>query len=174
MTESTLNDIVELPKKTDAQWLEEVRAAHGARAAFYYAIFNELRDELGEETALKLLGQTCRKLGLKKSKAYKPQLKDHSAEGFCTFFCSHGSVNNKIFEMESGEPSESEEGAVAYLCRCPLVEGWRNQGVPTDDIEKLCEAAMEFDYGTLEGLELEGHFETLISKGDNRCKLVVK
>jgi hypothetical protein len=76
--------------------------------------------------------------------------------------------------MEAGEPSENKDGAVAYLCRCPLVEGWRNQGVPVDDIEKLCKAAMEFDYGTLEGLELEGHFETLISKGDNRCKLIVK
>jgi len=165
---------VDTPHKSDDQWLEEVRAAHGARAAFYYEMFCELKAEFGEEKALEVLGKTCRSLGLKKAKLYSSKLPDHSAQGFCNYFCSHGSVNNKIFEMESEETSNGKSEGIAYLCRCPLVEGWKAQGVSGDDIEKLCSAAMEFDHGTLEGLSLEGEFETLISKGDSACKLLVK
>jgi len=166
--------MVDLPHKTDKEWLEEVRAAHEGRAAFYYAMFCELRDEFDEETALKIIGKTCHKLGLKKSKTYKPRLADDSAETFCTYFCYHGSVNNKIFEMEAKQIISDGQDPVAYLCRCPLVEGWEKQGVSPQDIEKLCKAAREFDYGTLEGLGLAGHFETLISKGDECCTLIVK
>ena len=163
---------VEMPRRTDNEWLEEVRAAHGARAAFYYEIFCQLRKEFGEEKALDVLGKTCRSLGLKKARLYRPNLSDHSAQGFCTYFCTHGSVNNKIFEMKS-DCSLDDSSAIAYLCRCPLVEGWKKLGVDDEDIKKLCDAAMEFDYGTLEGLSLDGEFETLISRGDEACKLVV-
>ena len=156
-----------LPHLSDEQWLQEVRDAHAIRAAFYYGIFCELRAAYGEEAALQHIGKVCREMGKKKRERYLPEIGDGTPREFCTYFCDHGSVNNKVFEMEP-------RGEKALLKRCALVDGWKAQAIPEEDIAKLCKAAREVDHGTLEGLGLAGDFETLIAEGADCCTLKVR
>jgi len=161
------------PHRTDDEWLELLRDAHAARAALMHALFVELRDELGPERALELIGRACHHLGLAKRARYEGYLgDDRSPARFCRVLVEHSDVAAALFQMAPG-PVE-DDGAVALLGRCVLVDGWRRLGVPDDEIAQLCTAARRIDHGTAEGLALTASFDSLISEGDDCCAMRVR
>lgn len=159
------------PELSNDEWLEEVRNAHFKRAEFYYRIFVEMRESCGEERALEMIYSATYKAGCAQKQSYENDMKKNTPDEFCTIFCTHSPVGNKLFEMECGE-SEGE-AATANLGRCALVEGWQKLGVEADDIKKLCDAANGTDFGKVESLGLKGEFTELISRGDKRCHMRV-
>ena len=162
----------DLDRMTTEEWLDALRYAHSIRATFIYRVFQEMRTELGEEKALNMIGKACRQMGLAKRERYRAQLTDDRPGTFCDLFCNHSPVARKLFEMEVG-PDE-EKTASAFLNRCTLLDGWRKLNVPPDDLEKLCRATREIDYGTIEGAGFTGEFTELMSRGDARCHLIVE
>ncbi len=160
------------PHLSDEEWMQAVRDAHAVRAEFYWRIYSELKEKLGEEEALNLIGRACYQMGLNKRERFEGQLADDTPQTFCAVFCTHSPVGCKLFEIVKGE--ETADAGSVHLTRCALIDGWEKLGVPEHEQAKLCRAAREVDHGTLAGLGFEGEFEELLSEGGGKCLLRVR
>lgn len=149
--------------------LSALRSAHAARAELFYRVYQELLLLLGQEEALAVLGRACRQTGLAKQQRYESYGAHESPEAFCEALIGHSEVAAALFDMAPGATAASVK-----LQRCVLVDGWRKLGVPDEEIALLCRAAREVDYGTLEGLGLQGEFSELLSEGGACCHLHVE
>jgi hypothetical protein len=54
---------------------------------------------------------------------------------------------------------------------CPLVSAWQKQGCPDEEIDKLCDWAMEGDRGIAEAFGCELDLAKTIARGDGVCEL---
>ncbi|MBI4700604.1 MAG: L-2-amino-thiazoline-4-carboxylic acid hydrolase [Deltaproteobacteria bacterium] len=64
-----------------------------------------------------------------------------------------------------------EDGAVQRMRHCALVEAWREIGFSTEQIDLLCDIAMEGDRGRAAAHGLELAIEQRIGRGDPCCTL---
>lgn len=73
------------------------------------------------------------------------------------------------------EVISSEEGrAVVHFHACPLVDAWKDYGLPAERVAQLCRLARKGDHGRISTLpELELEFTQLIGDGDPVCALVI-
>ena len=54
---------------------------------------------------------------------------------------------------------------------CPLVSAWKKQGCSDEEIDRLCDWAMEGDRGIAEAFGCTLELEKTIAKGDDRCRI---
>ncbi|MCL1814318.1 MAG: L-2-amino-thiazoline-4-carboxylic acid hydrolase [Treponema sp.] len=57
---------------------------------------------------------------------------------------------------------------------CPLVSAWQKQGCSGEEIDKLCDWAMEGDRGIAEAFGCELELRKTIAKGDGICQIRFK
>ncbi|MCL2472543.1 MAG: L-2-amino-thiazoline-4-carboxylic acid hydrolase [Treponema sp.] len=57
---------------------------------------------------------------------------------------------------------------------CPLVNAWKKQGCSDEEIDKLCDWAMEGDRGIAETFGCELELKKTIAKGDGVCQIRFK
>ncbi len=75
----------------------------------------------------------------------------------------------KIFEMEVKACDENKlEVEFNY---CPLVEAWKKQGFSNEEIDLMCDCAMDGDRGIAESHGYEFKLGKTIAKGDDICEV---
>mgnify|MGYP006350397347 CR=1 FL=1 len=57
----------------------------------------------------------------------------------------------EVGPVQGGRASLEPGEAVLAMSRCPLVDEWRDMGLPDRDVETLCRIAHAVDFGTWEG-----------------------
>jgi hypothetical protein len=57
---------------------------------------------------------------------------------------------------------------------CPLVSAWQKQGCSDDEIDKMCDWAMEGDRGIAESFGCTLELNKTIAKGDGICQIRIK
>jgi len=57
---------------------------------------------------------------------------------------------------------------------CPLVNAWQKQGCSDEEIDKLCDWAMEGDRGIAEAFGCELRLDKTIAKGDGVCEIRIE
>ncbi|MDR0600015.1 MAG: L-2-amino-thiazoline-4-carboxylic acid hydrolase [Treponema sp.] len=57
---------------------------------------------------------------------------------------------------------------------CPLVSAWRKQGCPPEEMDKLCQWAMEGDRGIAESFGCDLELTKTIARGDGICQIRFK
>ena len=145
----------------------EVRKAIEHRATWMYLLLKEARerglawDDFGREAV--------RKTGsihglLKKEKMADPS----SMDEFQTVFA--GETSRGVFEMEVVKADE--DGYHLDFHYCPLVAAWEKLGASPEDIEHLCDIAMDGDRGEAEEFEdFEFTLGHTIAEGDSVCQI---
>ena len=75
----------------------------------------------------------------------------------------------KIFEMDVKACDEKKLEVEFHYC--PLVTAWQKQGFSNDEIELLCDCAMDGDRGIAEAHGYEFKLGKTIAAGDNICEV---
>jgi hypothetical protein len=126
---------------------EELVAAFKNRAVLYYTIFDELRQEVGEQKAAAILKRATYRRG------------EQIGQQFCQFAPDDFAGLKDAFL--GGVPDEGRlfapkvvrcdaDALDIHLESCPLKEIWEELGLTEHDRTILCEIAGEIDTGTFE------------------------
>ncbi len=146
--------------------VERVRAAIKDRAVWLALLYDAFGESLPEAEVERLCRKAIFEFGkMKANKDPKPfshrdWVRRHEEKGSSLIFdsdieyCDHHSVQRMNF--------------------CPLVEAWKEMGLPPGRIRKLCDIAMEGDRGRAAAHGVSMELNETIGKGDRFCRLVVK
>jgi len=145
----------------------EIRKAIEHRATWMYLLLQEARkrgldwDDFARP-AIRATG--C--LGGKKR---REKMKDpHSMAEFTTVFA--GGTSRKVFEMEV--LAADEESYYLDFHYCPLVSAWEKLGASPEEIEHLCDIAMDGDRGIADEFPaFEFSLGKTIAQGDPVCEI---
>ena len=144
---------------------EELYGSFQNRAMMYYHIYLELKDEVGEEKAAKIMGEAIKKRGLDVGKKFAEYGPD-DLEGLKNAFLSFVPDDGKMFSPEVKRCDK--DGLDIQFHRCPLKEAWLEAGIPEEEVAKLTAIAACVDYGTFEAAGFEFSADTY-KPGDSGC-----
>jgi len=151
----------------DQQLVLEVRKAIEHRATWMYLLLQEARkrgldwDDFARP-AIRATG--CLSGKKRRDKMVDP----HSMEEFATVFA--GGTSRKVFEMEV--LAANEEKYYLDFHYCPLVSAWEKLGASPEEIEQLCDIAMEGDRGTADEFPVfEFSLGKTIAEGHPVCQI---
>ena len=82
------------------------------------------------------------------------------------------SAGKAIFEMEFRNLDDDAFDVDFHYC--PLVNAWKKQGCSDEEIDRLCDWAMEGDRGIAEAFGCELELKKTIAKGDGICEIRIK
>ena len=82
------------------------------------------------------------------------------------------SIGKIIFEMKFLKLDDDAFDVDFHYC--PLVNAWQKQGCPDEEIDKLCDWAMEGDRGIAEAFGCDLDLPKTIAKGDGVCQIRIK
>ena len=152
---------------------KKVAEATKLRAAVLAHLLRVLRERLGEEQAADLMSEAIYANGREKSlKGYSLPARSGDLAQAAREFASPDPV--KQYQFAPRIVSEGGDEAVIAMSRCPLVEQWKEMGLPADDVTLLCRIARSVDFGTWEGaLGFRLLFEGTRGEGKEECVLRV-
>ena len=81
-------------------------------------------------------------------------------------------IGKKIFEMKYIKLEDDVFEVDFHYC--PLVTAWQKQGCSDEEIDKLCDWAMEGDRGIADAFGCELELKKTIAKGDGVCEIRIK
>ncbi len=147
--------------------VDEIRKAIEHRATWMYLLLKEARergldwDDFAREAV--------RKTGYLHGQAKREKMKDPaSLEEFASVFAA--GTSRKVFEMEV----VAADGDRYHLDfhYCPLVSAWQKLGASPQEIEQLCDIAMDGDRGIAEQFpEFEFSLGETIAQGKPVCQI---
>lgn len=148
----------------------ETRSAFQNRAIMYAYIYEELLGALGKDEAVALMKRAIYRRGLEVGQKYRPAVESADLIEVGSIFCSGSPCGGSLFEP--GIEQSSKGHIVLRMTGCPLVEAWREMGLPADEVDTLCEIAAAVDEGTFAGAGLDLDFLSRIGvAGTDKCLL---
>ena len=149
----------------------QLRASFKNRAILYYLIFDELRDELGEERATKLLKRAIYRRGEQVGKQFGRFAPD-DFEGLKDAFLDFIPDGGRLFDPQVQRCDS--EGLDVQLEACPLKEAWEELGLSEQDRVTMCRVAGEIDKGTFEAAGFRFETDTWQPGRSGCCHLHVR
>lgn len=155
------------PEEIAAQdvWVPKVRAAVMDRGLWLLYIYRSLCKALPHDEVVKHLRAAIREFGHYKGRKDGPGFSSrkwidgHETKGSKAVFDSLLVRGEGVHEQQMG-------------C-CPLVDIWKQEGCTQEELELLCDIAMEGDRGRAEAHGMDMALEQTIARGDKRCRLIV-
>ena len=132
---------------SDDKLRSELRASFKNRAILYYLIFDELRQELGEQKAAEILKRAIYRRGEQIGQQFcqfAPDNLDGLKEAFLGIIPDEG----RMFAPHVVKCDA--DSLQVHLEACPLKEAWEELGLDENDRIVMCEIAGEIDKGTFE------------------------
>ncbi|MCB8564770.1 MULTISPECIES: L-2-amino-thiazoline-4-carboxylic acid hydrolase [Fusobacterium] len=153
--------------KNQEKDVQLVRGAIEQRAAWLGLMYEEAKKQ-GKDIE-DIARKAIFKCGCVRGKGFESVMKDHSIQEFKKAWLNEN--NTRFFEMEIVE--DTEEALRLYFHHCPLVSGWVKQGFSDEDVEILCDIAMDGDRGMASPFQDEFTFELgkTIAQGNCVCEL---
>ena len=145
---------------------KQLHYAYKHRALLYWHIFDELRQEIGQERAAEILKRAIRKRGKETSGRYA-QYGPDDLEGLKGAFVGGSADGGRLFEPQVDRCDA--EGLDITHRRCPLKEAWQEAGLSDADCATMCEIAAAVDIGVIEGAGFAFHAETWDPASDDTC-----
>ncbi|MHB8902270.1 MAG: L-2-amino-thiazoline-4-carboxylic acid hydrolase [Thermoguttaceae bacterium] len=141
------------------------------RAAIYYLIFCELREELGAGRAEELMKRAIYKRGLQKGTKYAPYAPGDLA-GLREAFVGGIPDGGAMFRPEVLRCDA--EGLDIQFHGCPLRDAWKEMGLADEEVATLCRIAARIDNGTFEGAGFEFSADTWQAGDEGCCRLHIR
>jgi hypothetical protein len=136
------------------------------RAMMYYFIFNELREELGDDRAEELLGRAIYRRGEARGREKFAQFGPDDLAGLKTAFLDGVADDGRMFQPEIVQ-SDAKRLDIHFHA-CPLRDAWIEAGLPDEDVAALCRIASQIDEGTFAGAGFQFSADTW-QPGDKTC-----
>jgi hypothetical protein len=145
--------------------VQKVRGAIKDRALYLALILRSFSEALPSQKVEALAREAIFEYG--KLKGKRDQL-PMTPESWVDSHVSKGSA--AVFESRIVKVNDHCEQQMTF---CPLVEAWQELGCSPEEIDKLCDIAMEVDRGraAYHGIPLE--ITQTLAKGDSICCLVL-
>ncbi len=157
----------EATKYLDDVATDKTRAAIEHRATWFYLLLDEARKRGLEwdDFARAAIGRCGHFHGQKKIKENCPDYEDMTK--FLEVFI--GEEQAKVLELEMLD--ESKDHLLMDFHYCPLVTAWQKLGCSQEDIEKLCDIAMDGDRGIAEEMGFDFKIISKIAEGADTCRI---
>lgn len=145
------------------QSMEILRKAIGDRAAWLALMYEAFCEILPAAETERLVRKAIRAYG-----QYKGLMAPHPYPTLKLVWSFIESGSADTFDAEIAWTSAEFQ----YRVRCcPLVNAWRNMGLPPDRIALLCDIAMEGDRSRAAALGVDMNLRETIAKGDAYCRI---
>jgi hypothetical protein len=153
---------------------ERVAKATRQRASVLAHIYCVLSRRLGADEAADLLREAIRAHGVEKAKReYSVAALTGDLLQAAREFAAPDPVKQHQFGTRLNAYN-GEEAEIA-MARCPLVDQWREMGLPPEEVSLLCGIARSVDFGTWEGaMGFHLRFEGTRGEGKPECILRVR
>ncbi len=122
---------------------DQLQASFKNRAVLYYLIFDELREEVGEQDAIAILKRAIYRRGQQFCQ-FAPKDLSGLKDAFLGIIPDEG----RLFDPDVVQCDA--QSLVIHLNACPLKESWGKLGLDDHDKTVMCEIAGEIDKGTFE------------------------
>ncbi len=149
----------------------ELYAANENRAIIYYLLFDEMREELGEERATDIFKRAIYRRGQQIGQAFARYAPD-DLQGLRDAFLKGIPDGGKMFA-----PTVlgcSEEALEIRFDHCPLKNAWKKMELEPQECAKICEIAAMVDYGTFEGAGFDFTLRALREGEEHSCFLTIR
>ena len=129
-----------------ARLAAELAAAFKARARLYRDLLTTLEEEFGAAAAERLLARAIRRRGDAAGAALFADMAGAAPAAVVARFLTVASPDwGRLFPHAV---EEDADGRVRVTVRrCPLKEAWREDGLPPEEVARLCRIAGEADHG---------------------------
>jgi len=141
------------------------------RAALYYLIYCELRDEVGAEKAEEIMKRAIYRRGVQKSKGIAAFAPGDMA-GLRAAFLGGIPDDGAMFQPEV-ERCDAD-GLDIKFHGCPLRDAWLEMDLPQEEVATICRIAARIDNGLFEGAGFEFTADTWQPGGDGCCYLHIR
>jgi predicted ArsR family transcriptional regulator len=125
----------------------ELQASFKNRAVLYYLIFDELRQDSGEQHAIALLKRAIYRRGQQIGQQFC-QFAPKDLAGLKEAFLEVIPDEGRMFDPHVAQ-CDAQSLAI-HLNACPLKDAWEELGLDDHDKTVMCEIAGEIDKGTFE------------------------
>ena len=132
---------------TEENLRNELLASFKNRAVLYYLIFDELREEVGQQKAVAILKRAIYRRGKEIGQQFC-QFAPKDLAGLKHAFLGIIPDKGRLFDPHVVQCDA--ESLVIHLNNCPLKEAWDELGLDDHDKAVMCEIAGEIDKGTFE------------------------
>ena len=156
---------------TEAELREHLFNAFKHRAVLYYYFFDEIRKEVGEERATEITKRAIYRRGEDVGRifaAYGPG----DVQGLEMAFL--GSLPEAETFLQPEVTRSDAEGVDIKFHRCPLLEGWKEAGIPDDDIAKIADIAAAIDHGIFRSVGFAFDSDTWQPGHEGCCHLHIR
>jgi hypothetical protein len=146
----------------------ELRAATANRAILYWLIFDEMRREIGEDKAARIMKAAIWRRGREMSesiKAFAPE----RIRALGAYHVAHSAGGGKLFNPEVQRLDD--EVFEVLNTTCPLKEAWQAYGLSDDDVARMCAIGAAIDYGKFEGAGFRFECDTWMPGKRGCCTL---
>ena len=150
---------------------QQLYAAYKNRGMMYYYIFQELRQEVGDEKAAEIMKRGIYNRGLEIGKKYA-KYGPTDLEGLKNAFLTGSADRGKMFQPEILRCDQ--DGLDIQMRSCPLKEAYQEAGLSDQEIARMCDIAAEVDYGTFAGAGFQFSAETWKPGQEGCCLLKIK
>ena len=146
--------------------VEKVRQAVKDRGMYLALLYRSFSKALPPDTVEKLAREAIYEFGKIRGERDGGKI---SPEGWVEKHVSKGF--SAVFKSNIVKEEECCQQQMTY---CPLLEAWKELGCTKEEIDLLCDIAMEVDRGRADfhGIPLE--IRERMGKGDPSCRLVLK
>jgi hypothetical protein len=142
------------------------------RAMIYYLIYDELRNECGEERAEDVLCRAIYRRGAEKGRELFSRFAPADLSGLEKSFLGGIPDEGRMFQPEVLR--RDPDGLDIKFHACPLREAWQEAGLPEEEVAVLCRIAAKIDNGTFEAAGFAFHADTWHPGGDGCCCLHIR
>jgi hypothetical protein len=146
-------------------WILKVRAAIKDRATWLALLYRSFLESLPPEEVERLCRKAIYQFGRMKAGKDPAGL---SPQAWVRRHVDKGSA--RVFDSDV---EERQDGALQKMKHCALVEAWSEMGCSAEEIDLLCDIAMEGDRGRADGHGLGMRLEERIGRGDPCCMLEI-
>jgi hypothetical protein len=134
---------------SDSQLRAELYDSYKNRALIYREIFDELRQELGDERAEALLRRAIRRRGEAKGHEKFARFAPNDLMGLRDAFLAGIADGGHMFRPEVVR--DDPDALDIQFHACPLREAWIEADLPDEEVATLCRIAAAVDVGLFEG-----------------------
>ena len=146
----------------------ELQNSFKNRAILYYLIFDELREEVGEQRAIEILKRAIYCRGEQIGKQFC-EFAPNDLAGLRDAFLAIIPDEGRLFDPQVIQCDD--DSLVVHLQACPLKEAWEELGLDEQDRVVMCEIAGEIDKGTFEAAGFSFSPDTWQPGREGCCRL---
>jgi hypothetical protein len=159
-----------MPDQTEAELLEELRAANADRAVLYYLALDELRRSCGDAEAMRMLDAIIYRLGERMGSAVSCFAPARMRE-LGAYHVAHSAAGGRLFNPTVRRLDDG--GFEVHNATCPLKDAWQSMGLADNEVATLCKLAAAVDFGKFESAGFRFDCETWKPGQPGCCTLKV-